>query len=182
MGETYLGEISLGAFNFAPHGFALCNGQVLSISQNTALFSLLGTNFGGDGQSTFELPNLQGRVPIHFGQSAGTSQYVIGQTGGVETVTLTQNQIPAHSHLVNVNAAAGTTATPGTTTYLAAGPPTGSGPNATMLDLYTTNASTTTLNAATIANTGGSQPHSILQPFLVVTYVIALQGIFPSRN
>jgi microcystin-dependent protein len=182
MGDTYIGEISLGGWNFAPHGFALCNGQTLSISPNTALFSLLGTNFGGNGTSTFQLPDLQGRVPIHWGNGAGLSPYSIGQNGGIETVTLLQGQIPSHTHALNVNGSAGTTPTPGTTTYLAAGPATGSGPNATSLNTYTTVAGNVALNPAAIGNTGGGQPHTNIQPFLAVTYVIALQGIYPSRN
>ena len=182
MDEPYLGGIFIMGFNFPPKGYALCNGQLLSISQNSALFNLLGTTYGGDGQNTFALPNLQGRVPIHQGQSSGTSTYVIGQSGGVETVTLVTTQVPAHSHLFNVNKEAGTTATPGTTTYLAAGPSTGSGPNSSALKTYTINPNDVTLNPNSIASTGGGQPHNNLQPYLTVSFVIALQGIFPSRN
>jgi microcystin-dependent protein len=178
----FLGGIYLGGFNFAPSGYAFCNGQTIAISTNAALFSLLGTTYGGNGTSTFQLPNLQGRVPIHFGQSPGTSNYVLGQVAGSETATLTTNQIPAHSHAVNVNSAAGNTATPGSTTYLAAGPATGSGPNASQLKTYTTTANNATLNTNTIGTVGGGQPFSILQPYLAVNYFIALQGVFPSRN
>jgi microcystin-dependent protein len=182
MNEPFLAGIYLGGFNFAPKGFAFCNGQVLAISTNAALFSLLGTTYGGNGTTDFQLPNLQGRAPIHFGQSSGTSNYVLGQLGGVETVTLISTQIPAHSHPLNVNSAAGNTATPGTTTYLAAGPATGSGPNASQLKTYTTTANNATLNANTIGTAGGSQPFGILQPYLTVNYFIAMAGIFPSRN
>jgi microcystin-dependent protein len=182
MNEPFVAGIYLGGFNFAPKGFAFCNGQVLAISTNAALFSLLGTTFGGNGTTDFQLPDLQGRVPIHFGQGAGLSPYVLGQLAGTETVTLNTNQIPAHSHAVNVNSAAGNTATPGTTTYLAAGPATGSGPNASQLKTYTTTANNATLNANTIGTAGGSQPFNNLQPYLTVNYFIALVGIFPSRN
>jgi len=180
--EPFLGGIYLLGFNFAPSGYTLCNGQLLSISQNTALFALLGTTYGGDGINTFELPNLQGRVPVHQGQSSGTSAYTIGQSSGVENVTLTTNQIPSHTHALNVNNAAGNTASPGQTTYLAAGPATGSGPNASQLNTYTSVANNTTLNSTSIGLTGGGQPFSILQPYLTVNFVIALQGVFPSRN
>jgi len=176
-----LAMIFLFASNFAPSGFQYCSGQLYAISQNTALFSLLGTTYGGDGTSTFQLPNLQGRVPVGIGSSAGTSNYVLGQSGGVETVTLTINQLPSHSHVVNVNNGSGNTA-PGTTTYLSAGPLTGSGPNATVLNTYTANANNTTLNPNTIAVTGGGGAFGVVQPYLALSYVIAVQGVFPSRN
>jgi len=182
MNEPFLGGIYLAGFNFAPSGFAFCNGQILAINSNAALFSLLGTTYGGNGTQTFQLPNLQGRVPIHMGQSSGTSSYTIGQLGGAETETLTGNQLPSHTHAFNVNNAFGNTATPGTTVYLAAGPATGSGPNASQLNMYTTTANNTSLNLATIGPTGGNQPLSVLQPYLTVNYFMALQGIFPSRN
>jgi microcystin-dependent protein len=177
-----LAMIYLFAGNFAPHGYAMCNGQLLLISQNAALFSLMGTSYGGDGVSNFGLPDLQGRVPIHAGQGAGLSPYFVGQNGGTETKTLNYGQIPGHTHTFNVNNAAGTTATPSGTTYLAAGPVTGSGPNASSLKTYTSVSSNTALGTSTIGSAGGGQPFSILQPFLTVTYVIALQGVFPSRN
>jgi microcystin-dependent protein len=176
-----LAMIFLFGSNFAPQGYAFCQGQILSINSNTALFSLLGTTYGGNGTTNFQLPNLQGRAPIGFGQSAGTSNYSLGQSGGVETVTLNTNQIPAHSHLVNVNNGSGNTA-PGTTTYLSAGPLTGSGPNATVLNTYTTNANNTTLNPNSIALAGGGQPFTVVQPYLAISYIIALTGVFPSRN
>ncbi len=181
MGEPYLGEISLGGWNFAPHGFALCNGQLLPISQNTALFSLLGTDFGGDGQSTFALPDLRGRVPVHMGQGPGLSSYNIGQAGGAETVTLTLGQLPSHNHYMYVNSGGPTTSNPGGA-FLASGPYTGSGPNATELKLYNPGNNGAQLNSSAIDNAGGNQGHSNIQPFLAVTYVIAMQGIYPSRN
>jgi microcystin-dependent protein len=177
-----LAMIFLFGSNFAPSGYAMCSGQILAISSNTALFSLIGTFYGGNGTSTFALPDLRGRVPIHEGQGPGLSAYNVGQAGGAEIVTLTSNQMPPHSHAVNVNNAAGNTATPGSTTYLAAGPSTGSGPNASQLKSFTTSAPNTTLAVNANALSGGGQPFSIIQPYLTVTYVIALQGVFPSRN
>jgi microcystin-dependent protein len=182
MGSPFLGEIFMGGWNFAPRGFAMCNGQLLSISQNSALFSLLGTTYGGDGVTTFALPDLQGRVPIHQGNGAGLSPYVLGQVGGVENVTLSTGQMPSHTHALGAVASAGTTSLP-TGAYLAPGPSTGSGPNATALNTYTaTTTPLVNLNAASIQTAGGSQPHTNIQPYLCVMYVIALQGIFPSRN
>jgi microcystin-dependent protein len=174
MASPFLAEIKMFAGNFAPRGYAFCNGQILSIAQNTALFSLLGTTYGGNGQTTFALPNLQGRVPIHPGQGAGLSQYDLGQMGGVETVTLSQNEIPAHTHSLRVNGAAGTDGVPATNQVLAA---------STARDkLYSSSAPTTTLSPQAIATVGGSQPHTNVQPYLAVNFIIALQGIFPSRN
>jgi microcystin-dependent protein len=176
-----LAMIFLFGGNFAPQGFLFCSGQLLAISTNTAVFSLLGTTYGGNGQNNFALPDLRGRVPVGQGQGPGTSNYVLGQASGVETVTLTVNQMPSHSHLVNVNNGSGNTA-PGTTTYLSAGPLTGSGPNAAVLNTYTANANNTTLNPNSIATTGGGQPFSILQPYLALSYVIAMVGVYPTRN
>jgi microcystin-dependent protein len=185
MGDAYLGEIFMGGWNFSPHGFASCSGQLLTIISNTALFSLLGTTFGGDGQTTFALPDLRGRVPINWGQGPGLSNYVIGEVSGSENITLLQTQIPAHNHAFNANQSGGTTGMPYTNTYLAAGPATGSGPNAVMLKTFTTDTAgghITPLIPNTISITGGSQAHSNIQPFLSITFVIALQGIFPSRS
>lgn len=182
MNEPFVGGIYLVGFNFAPQGFAMCNGQLLSISQNTALFSLLGTFYGGDGVTTFGLPDLRGRVPIHQGQGSGTSPYSVGQVGGQETVTLTTAQLPSHNHALGAVQGAGTTNLP-SGAYLAAGPFTGSGPNATALNTYTVNTTPpASLNAASIQTAGGGQPHTNIQPYLCVTYIIALQGIFPARN
>ncbi len=167
MSDQYLGEIRMVGFNFAPTGWFLCDGQTLSISQYTALFSLIGTFYGGNGTSTFQLPNLQGRVPIHQGTGAGLSPVVIGQEGGEQNVTLLQSQMPAHSHQLNAGAAQ-TTNQPGSAFSAQGG-------------AYATAASTT-MSAAAIANTGGGQPFSILQPYLVVNFIIAFEGIFPSRN
>jgi len=180
-----LATITLFGGNFAPTGYAMCQGQTIAISQNTALFSLLGTTYGGNGTSTFQLPDLQGRVPIGAGNGAGLTPVSLGQVGGSESITLSVNNLPAHSHNLNVNTGLGNTAAPGTTTYLASSPQTGSGPNSSSLDLYTTNAPNTNLSQAgigTIGNTGAASPFDNHQPYLAITYIIALQGVFPSRN
>jgi microcystin-dependent protein len=173
MSEPFLGEIRMGGWNFAPQGWALCNGQLLSISQNTALFSLLGTTYGGNGQTTFALPDLRGRVPVHFGQGPGLSNYDQGQVGGTESVTLTPNQMPVHNHHVNSYDNQGSSGTP-TGNFPAAD---GTGFTADWNDT-----SSTQMAPGMLTNSGGGQPHSNIQPFLTVNFVIALQGIFPSRN
>lgn len=174
MATPILGEIRLFAGTFAPRGYALCNGQLLSISQNTALFSLLGTTYGGNGTTNFALPDLRGRVPNHFGQGPGLSNYVQGQVGGTENVTLLANNLPAHTHTVNAVATGGNQASP------AGGVPaiesTGTSLN------YSSSAPNTTMSPATIAPTGQNIPVSVIQPYLTINYIIALQGIFPSRN
>jgi microcystin-dependent protein len=177
--DQFLGEIRMTGFNFAPNGWALCNGQTLSISENSALFALLGTFYGGNGVSTFNLPDLQGRVPIHQGNGPGLSPYVIGENGGTENVTLLSNQMPAHNHLVGVNNQNGGNADP-TNAILAVGNTGGRSPAAT--DDYTTSAATGNLAANAVSIAGGNQPHSNLQPFLTVNFIIALTGIFPSRG
>jgi microcystin-dependent protein len=169
--EPFLGEIRMFGFNFAPRGWLLCNGQVLSISQYTALFSLLGTTYGGNGTSTFALPNLESRVAIHQGQGSGLSPYVIGQEGGTESVTLLSTQMPQHNHTVATNNGAGTTSRP-SGEFLAR-----STDNA-----YAAATDATTLSAAAIGQTGGSQPHNNIQPFLTVNFCIATTGVFPARN
>jgi microcystin-dependent protein len=175
MSGKFLGEIIIGGWNFAPKGYAFCNGQTMSISQNTALFSLLGTTFGGNGTSTFALPNLQSRVPIHYGQGSGLTSYSLGETGGVESVTLTAAQIPAHSHLINAYSVASDSHTPNST-YLAKSLANGTA-------TYSDQTPDTTMHAGAIANnTGGGGGHENRQPFLALNFVIALQGIFPSRN
>jgi microcystin-dependent protein len=165
MSEPFLGEIKVVSFNFAPKGWALCNGQLLPISQNQALFALLGTTYGGNGQTTFALPDFRGRLPIH--QGAG---HVAGERAGTPSVTVTMQQMPAHSHTLQATAQNGATANP-VNAFL------GSVNNA-----YGPPASLTTLSPGTVTNAGGSQPHNNMMPFLVLNFVIALQGIFPSRN
>jgi microcystin-dependent protein len=173
MAEAYLGELRLFPYNFAPSGWAMANGQTLSIAQNTALFSLLGTTYGGNGTTTFQLPDLRGRVPVSMGQGVGLSPYVLGETLGVESVTLSLPDMPAHSHSVNATSAKANQASP-----------IGHYP-ATDAAGVTAEYSTTTngiMNAGMIAPNGGSQPHENRQPTLVLTWCIALVGIFPSRN
>jgi microcystin-dependent protein len=181
MAEPFVGEIKMVGFNFAPSGFALCNGQIMSIAQNAALFSLLGTTYGGNGTTTFALPNLQGRVPIHQGQSSGTSVYVMGEVTGVESVTLAAGQMPVHNHALNCvdNSAANSSAPggclPGTIPFARG--------QTSALSIYNTaTAADATMRAAAIGNAGGSTPVPVVQPVCCVNFVIALQGIFPSRN
>jgi len=165
MAEPFLSEIRLMSFWFPPKGWALCNGQFLPINQNQALFSLLGTTYGGNGQTTFALPDLRGKVPLHFGNG-----FTLGQTAGAEATTLNITQLPAHIHPVNANDGAAAIATPGPTTYLAgqSANPYGKGP--------------ATLPGPTLSNVGGSQPHTNMQPYLTINFCIALQGIFPSQS
>ena len=167
-------------WNFAANGWALCNGQLMSISQNAALFSLLGTTYGGDGIRTFALPNLQGRVPIHQGQGTGLSPYVIGQFAGSEDVMLLQNQMPMHNHLVGVSNQPGTVPDP-TNAILAQGN-SGEARRPVAVSDYVTTAVTGSLAPTTVSSVGGNQPHNNLQPYLCVNFIIALQGIFPSRS
>jgi microcystin-dependent protein len=171
MAEPFLGEIRMFGFNFAPRGWATCNGQLLPINQNTALFALIGTFYGGNGTSNFALPDLQSSVAIHQGQGAGLSPYLMGQKSGVENVTLTETQMPTHVHSVTANSAPATSARPS-----------GTVPARASADVYGAAPDGTTMNAGMIASSGGSQPHTNIQPYLVVNFCIALQGIFPSRN
>lgn len=165
MAQPYVGEIRMFAGNFAPVGWAFCNGQLLPISENETLFQLIGTTYGGDGQSTFALPDLSGRLPLHQGGG-----YVLAETGGQETVTLTVNQMPAHSHAAQASGAAGTQTGPGGGLWAASG-----------LNQFA--AGTGTNNMANgLGNTGGSQPHDNLMPYLVVSFIISLFGIFPSAT
>lgn len=171
MSEPYLGMIIIVPYNFAPRGWAFCNGQILAIAQNTALFSLLGTTFGGNGQTTFALPDLRGRWPNSSGQGPGLSSYDLGQVGGVESQTLSVNQMPSHNHTVAANGEDGTSG------KVAGKVPAGSGSS-----IYAAAPDGTLMNAAMINLTGGSQPFPTLQPYLTLNYCIALEGIFPSRN
>jgi microcystin-dependent protein len=179
MSQPYLGEIRCFGFNFAPRGWAFCNGQNLAIAQNTALFSLLGTTYGGNGQTTFALPNLQGRAPMHWGSPSGLSPTVLGQEQGTTSVTLISTQMPVHTHSVNstVVAPGGLlehTASPSGTAFV--GP---SNPDAIYKTLATINAQ---FSPSAISVTGGSQPHENMQPYLALNFCIALEGVFPSRN
>jgi microcystin-dependent protein len=173
MSSPFIGEIRIFGFNFAPRGWATCDGQILSIAQNTALFSLLGTTYGGNGTSTFALPDLRGRVPIHQGQGPGLSPYVIGQAAGTETVTLITTQIPAHVHAVAPLA---------NNTTVTTARPSGAYPGKPAANAYADSTDNSTMAPTNTNSVGGNQPHSNIQPYLTLNFCIALQGIFPSRN
>jgi microcystin-dependent protein len=175
--EPFLGMIAMFGFNFAPRGWAFCNGQSMSIAQNSALFSLLGTTYGGNGTTTFNLPNLQSRVPIGMGTGPGLSNYQIGQQGGSETVTLISTEMPQHNHLMTASGDGPTQAT-ATGASLASQGRTGG----TMPIIYASGATTPVNMASTTSIAGGSQPHNNMQPYLAINYSIATTGIFPSRN
>ncbi|MDB3906153.1 tail fiber protein [Crocinitomicaceae bacterium] len=179
--DPYLAEIMPFAGNFAVRGWAKCDGQLLSISANSALFSLLGTIYGGDGRTTFALPDMRGRVSMHPGNGPGLSSYRLGQKGGVEHVTLTSAQMPSHSHTIAVSNADSTQAVATSGSSIATpGEPAGRGITQTFG--YANSAPNTALNSGTAVNTGGGQQHENRQPFLCVNYIICMQGIFPSRN
>ena len=179
MSSPYVGEIRIFAGNFAPEGWAFCNGALQSIAQNETLFNLIGTTYGGDGQTTFALPNLNGAVPIHQGNN-GSSTYVVGQAGGVTSVTVTTQQIPIHAHAVTGD---GNPATPPDPSGAYLG---GSAP----YSIYTVPGSpdnpdapvSRTMNPSMLAHAGGGQPHDNMQPYLALTFIISLFGIFPSQN
>lgn len=190
--DVFISTILIWPPNFAPNGWALCAGQLLSINQNTALFSLLGTTYGGDGKSTFGLPDLRSRVPLGAGQGAGLSLYNLGQSGGSENVTLTTSTLAAHTHTatpaglsatVPAVTTAGTTNQPGPSVALAT--PTDAARNP--LNIYSNAAPTqnlapgTVTGSVSVGSAGGGQPHANIQPFLAVNYIIALQGIYPTR-
>jgi len=170
--EAFISEIRIVGFNFPPRGWAFCNGQTLAINQNQALFSLLGTTFGGNGVNNFQLPNLQGRVPIHFGQGPGRSNYVMGQQAGSESVTLIQGQMPQHNHQAFGTSATGNAPTPAAN-YLGV---------AAQKPYQPFGGGMSQMNPGTISNAGGSQPHNNMQPYLAIYFCICLQGVFPSRN
>jgi microcystin-dependent protein len=169
MSNPYIGEIRMFAGSFAPAGWALCNGQALPISENDALFTLIGTTYGGDGQETFNLPNLQSRVPIHIGNGV-----VLGESGGVESVTLTVNQTPAHTHPLLGSTALGSSTTPQNAVLAQ--------DNIAGADLYIEDTPVANMAATAITPVGGSQPHENMQPYLVINYIISLFGIFPQPN
>jgi microcystin-dependent protein len=172
MAAPFVGEIRMFCGNFAPTGWALCNGQLVPINQNTALFSLLGTTYGGDGRSNFALPNLQGMSPMGQGGGTGLTPNTLGQSGGAATVTLLTSQIPSHTHQAMGAAHAGSSRVPSADTWAK--------PHR---DSYTSAASVpTAMNASALALAGGGQPHNNLPPYLVVNFIIALQGIFPPRS
>ncbi len=174
MSEPFIAEIRIFAGNFAPRGWAFCNGQLLPIAQNTALFSLIGTTYGGDGRTTTALPNLKGRAPMHPGRGPGLTSRRVGQRGGVETVTLTEAQMPNHTHAFEGSSDPPDSRQPGNSL---AAQPAGRGAGV----LYGT-ASPVDQDPRTVGNAGGSQAHNNLQPFLVINYIIALVGSYPSRS
>jgi microcystin-dependent protein len=177
MTQPFLGEIRPFGCNFAPSGWALCNGQILAITQNTALFSLLGTNYGGNGTTTFGLPNLQSRVPMFWGQGPGLTQRSIGEMGGTETVTLLTSQLTAHTHGGNVWVGRGGTASAAPTVNGALTASQGGNEYDTAVP-----GSPAVMDPSSVSVVGGSQPHNNLMPYLVINWCIALQGIFPARS
>ena len=168
MSSPFVGEIRMFAGNFAPAGWSFCNGALIPIDQNPTLFQLIGTTYGGDGQTTFALPNLQSRVPVHVGPG-----FALGQTGGVETVTVTTSQIPAHSHVPQCNSNSGTAAGPANDVWAVPNPSVG---------IYNTVAPSLAMDPAAIGSSGGSQPHDNMLPFLVINFIISFFGVFPSQS
>ncbi len=165
MGEPFVGEIRMFGGSFAPAGWAFCSGQLMAIAENDTLFTLIGTTYGGDGQSTFGLPDLQGRIPIHQGNGL-----VIGEKSGVEAVTLTTQQIPSHSHVPGCQSGAGSQA-PGNGVWAAS-----------LSSIYSDAAPSLLMNPSAIASAGGSQPHDNMMPFLTISFIISLFGVFPTQN
>jgi microcystin-dependent protein len=173
MADPFLGELKLAAFNFAPRGWAFCDGQLLPIAQNTALFALLGTNYGGNGQTTFALPDLRGRTPVHAGSSVNGS-ISLGEQGGAEAVTLSTSQLPAHAHTLSGSSDLANASAPGGA--LPAAKPRGG------ISRYAPAGSNTVMASGSVTPAGGSQPHNNMQPYLVLSWLISVEGIFPSRN
>lgn len=171
MAQPYVGEIRLFAGNFAPAGWMFCDGALVPISENETLFQLIGTTYGGDGQTTYNLPDLRGRVPIHQGSGAGLSGHVIGEMGGSEAVTLTSTQIPQHTHALRASSALSNGSAGG-----------GGALAATAVNIYGSGDPTTPMAAQAVASVGGSQPHQNMAPFVGINYIISLFGIFPSPS
>lgn len=167
MSSPFIGEIRMFGGNFAPAGWAFCDGSLIPISENDALFTLIGTTYGGDGQSTFALPDLRSRVPIHQGPG-----FALGQSGGAETVTLTTNQIPSHTHTPQANSAAGTASSPSNAVWA----------NSSLGQFDNANPADSSMAASAMGPTGGSQPHDNMVPFLAVNFILSLFGIFPSQT
>jgi len=174
MAEPFIGQIMIVGFNFPPRNWAFCDGQLLSIAQNTALFSLLGTTYGGNGQTTFALPDLRGRVPVHAGQGPGLTPRPLGQSAGSETVTLITSQMPAHTHSLQAFNNGGDQPNPQGNILAAA--------NQIGQNIYTNVNPDTTMSPLSLGTAGGSQPHNNMQPYLVLNFCIALYGIFPPRS
>ena len=173
MGQPYVGEIRMFAGTYAPLNWSFCNGQTLQISEYTALYQLIGTTYGGDGVTTFNLPNLSSRVPLHFGSSHSGS-YVLGQSAGTETVTLTPQQMPSHNHtVVGSSATSGQSSSPSGNTY-------GNSPSGQ--NVYSTASPSLAISPSTIASTGGSQPHPNIMPYQCISFIISLFGVFPTQG
>jgi len=168
MADPFMSEIRMMSFNFAPQGWAMCNGQFLPINQNQALFSLLGTTYGGNGQTNFQLPDLRGRAPMHFGNG-----HTLGEKAGQEAHTVTIAEVPTHIHTLNGSTTTASTVTPDVNTVLSVSTP---------QQIYAGPAGLVAMSPQAIGNVGGSQAHTNMQPYLVITFCIALQGIFPSQN
>src|SRR5437879_7027152 len=171
MSQPFVGEIRMFAGNFAPASWMFCDGSVLPITGNETLFALIGTTYGGDGQTTFALPNLQSRVPVHFGTDTFGNNYTLAQTGGAETVTLTTSQIPAHSHVPQANTNAGTQTGPGGSVWA----------NSSLGQFDNTNPPDSSMASQALGLAGGSQPHDNMVPFLAVNFIISLFGVFPTQ-
>jgi microcystin-dependent protein len=172
MGTPYIGEIRMFGGNFAPAGWAFCDGQELPISENDALFTLIGTTYGGDGESTFKLPDLRGRAPVHLGAGPGLGTYGIGEQAGVESVTLTTQQIPSHNHAWLASTGAGTSNSP--VNNVIASPP--------QVKPYRAGSPSDPMSPKTIQAVGGQQPHENLQPYLTISFILSLFGIFPQQT
>lgn len=172
MSQPYVGEIRMFAGNFAPYGWLFCDGSLLSTSEYDTLFNLIGTTYGGDGQDTFALPDLRGRIPAHMGAGPGLPTLIIGETLGTETVTLTNNQIPSHSHTMAASTNVGSRTSP-TNNVLA---------RSTNADIYSGDAPSGAMAGTAVSTTGGSQPHNNMQPYLCVNFIISMFGIFPSPS
>jgi microcystin-dependent protein len=170
--DPFVAEIRIFPFNFAPKGWAFCDGQLLPLSQNTALFSLLGTYYGGDGKSNFALPNMQGNAPMFWGQGPGLSLHDLGEMSGTDTVSLLESEIPSHSHALNASGRAAISRGPAGQ-YPAVG---------VSINMYQTPGALTSLNANAVAPAGGDQPHNNMQPYLTLNFCIALQGVYPPRT
>jgi microcystin-dependent protein len=175
MGNPYVGEIRLFAGSFAPAGWAFCHGQTMPISENETLFQLIGTTYGGDGQETFNLPNLQSRVPLHMGTGPSGLTYQLGEMGGTETVTLTVNQIPIHSHAALASASGGSSPSSQNGVWAAMG-------QAGYAPYNFGDPGKTTMHAQSLSPTGGNQPHDNMLPFLTISFIISLFGVFPSQT
>lgn len=180
--EPYLGQIMLFGGNFVIRDWAACDGSLIQISANSALFSLLGTTYGGNGVQTFALPDLRGRAVIGYGAGPGLSPRELGEKAGGESTTLLIPNLPAHNHLINVNNGPSTTGVPDSTVLLSSGPTTGGGPSAKTETIYSNKAGNATLSATSVSVVGGSQPVSVMQPYLALNYQIAMYGVFPSRS